>query len=100
MSANSREDVLPPAKPTEAEIREWCLAYITRTVDDPAIAVGPDVGFAEMGLDSATSAYFIVELEEWLGAELEPELVADYPTVAELARHLAGRHGAANDDHD
>ncbi len=48
-----------------------------------------------MGLDSATSAYFIVELEEWVGVELEPELVDDYPTVAELARHIASRRGAA-----
>jgi acyl carrier protein len=92
-----KEDGLPPAMPTESEIRDWCLAYVRRTVDDPAIAVGPDISFAEMGLDSATSAYFIVELEEWLGAELEPELVFEYPTIGELARHVAGRSGEAND---
>ena len=87
---------MPPATPTETEIRDWCLAYIRRTVDDPSIPVGPDIGFAEMGLDSATSAYFIVELEEWVGLELEPELVFDYPTVADLAHHIAGRHGERN----
>ncbi len=47
-----------------------------------------------MGLDSATSAYFIVELEEWVGVELEPELVFDYPTVDELARHIVARGSA------
>jgi acyl carrier protein len=81
---------LPPGKPSESEIRDWCLDYMKRTIDDPAIAVGPDITFAEMGLDSATSAYFIVELEEWLGGELDPELVGEYPTIAELARHIAG----------
>ena len=40
----------------------------------------PISAFPQMGLDSATSAYFIVELEEWVGVELEPELVFDYPT--------------------
>jgi acyl carrier protein len=74
---------------TESDIREWCIAYMTRTVDDPATVVAADVTFAEMGLDSATAAYFIVELEEWLGCELAPELVFDYPTIAELARHIA-----------
>jgi acyl carrier protein len=82
---------LPPATPSESEIRDWCLDYVRRTVDDTRIAVGPEIAFTQMGLDSATSAYFIVELEEWLGTELYPELVADYPTIAELARHIAGR---------
>jgi acyl carrier protein len=77
--------------PSETEIRDWCLACLARTVADPAIPVGPDIPFPQMGLDSATSAYFIVELEEWAGVELEPELVFDYPTVTELARHIAAR---------
>jgi acyl carrier protein len=84
---------LPPAIPSESEIRDWCLDYIRRTVDDARIAVGPEIPFTQMGLDSATSAYFIVELEEWLGIELYPELVADYPTIAELARHIGGGRG-------
>ena len=87
---------MPPARPTESEIRNWCLDYLRRTIDDPSIAVAPEIPFAQLGLDSATSAYFIVELEEWLGAELEPELVYDYPTIAELARHVAGRQGDLN----
>jgi acyl carrier protein len=82
--------------PTETEIRDWCLVYVRRIVDDPAVPVGTDIGFAEMGLDSATSAYFIVELEEWVGIELEPELVFDYPTITELARHIVERRGKGN----
>ncbi|HVC57758.1 MAG TPA: acyl carrier protein [Stellaceae bacterium] len=82
---------------TEFEIGEWCLAYIRRTIDDPSIAVSPDASFAQMGLDSASAAYFIVELEEWLGTELEPELVFDYPTIAELAHHIAARQAGGND---
>jgi acyl carrier protein len=87
---------IPGTMPSETEIRDWCLAYLARTVDNPSIAIGPDIPFPQMGLDSATSAYFIVELEEWVGVELEPELVFDHPTVAELARHIAARASAAN----
>jgi acyl carrier protein len=87
---------LPPAMSSESEIRDWCLAYVRRIVDDPRVPVGPDIGFAEMGLDSATSAYFIVELEEWVGVELEPELVFDYPTIADLARHIVARRASGN----
>lgn len=85
------------ANVTESDIRDWCIAYLTKTMDNPAIAIGPEARFTELGLDSATSAYFIVELEEWLGTELAPELVFEYPTIAELAHHIAaGAGGAAN----
>jgi len=91
-----KEETLPPATPTEAEIRDWCLVYVRRIVDDPGVAVGADISFPEMGLDSATSSYFIVELEEWVGVELEAELVFDYPTIAELARHIVERRATGN----
>ena len=32
-------------------------------------------------------------IEEWLGRELAPELAFEYPTIAALARHLAGEPG-------
>jgi acyl carrier protein len=90
---------LPNRNLSESEIRDWCIAYVERTVGDRSIAVGPDISFPRMGLDSASSAYFIVELEDWLGIELEAEIVSEHPTIAELARHLAGllaaRDGAA-----
>ena len=88
---------MPPANLTESDIRDWCIAYLRTTVDNPSVAIGPDASFAELGLDSATSAYFIVELEEWLGAELAPELVFEYPTIAELARHIAAGQGGTAD---
>ena len=87
---------MAPGNVTEAEIRDWCIDCVKRTVDDPSIAIGPDATFAQMGLDSATSAYFIVELEEWLGCELEPEIVFEHPTIADLARFIVTRPGGAN----
>ena len=87
---------MSPHRPSESAIRDWCLDCIRRTIADPTIVVGPDIAFAAMGLDSASSAYFIVELEEWLGTELEPDLVFDHPTIAELAHHIAGRQGGGD----
>ena len=82
---------MPSGNVSEAEICDWCRSYLTKTFDNPAIAITPNATFAEMGLDSASSAYFIVELEEWLGLELSPELVFDYPTITQLARYLVAR---------
>ena len=91
------ENCLPPANVTESDIRDWCIAYLRKTVDNPSIAIGLDASFAELGLDSASSAYFVVELEEWLGTELTPELVFDYPTIAALAYFIAHGPGGVAD---
>ena len=87
---------MEPEKPSESAIREWCVKYLARTLDLPEQMVDPDAKFARLGLDSANSLYLIVELEEWLAIELTPDLVFEYPTIAELARHLAGRPAVEN----
>lgn len=75
--------------PSEAAIREWCIDYLSRTLDLPGERIDSHAEFARLGLDSASSIHFVVELEEWLGLELTPELIFEYPTVATLACHLA-----------
>jgi acyl carrier protein len=79
------------ACPNETAIRAWCTDYLAQTLELPAEQIGPETRFVRLGLDSASAVHFIVELEEWLGIELEPELAFDHPTIAALARHLAER---------
>jgi acyl carrier protein len=81
------------ASVTENEISDWCIACLRRMIAAPFVAIEPHATFVQIGLDSATSVYFVVELEEWLGRELEPEIVGEYPSVAQLAHHLADGGG-------
>jgi acyl carrier protein len=67
------------------------VEYLARTLDLAETAIEPDVKFARLGLDSANSVYLIVELEDWLGLELTPDLVFEHPTISALARYLAER---------
>jgi len=80
-----------PEHPSEAAIRDWCIQYLTRTLDLPGQTIDTEMTFARMGLDSANSVFLIVELEDWLGLELTPDLLFEYPTIGELARQLAAR---------
>jgi acyl carrier protein len=64
---------------------------LARTLALPDHTIGPEMTFARLGLDSANSVFLIVELEDWLGLELTPDLLFEYPTIGELARHLATR---------
>ena len=87
---------MPPGNPNESEIRDWCIQYLARTLDLPADGIDPDVKFTRLGLDSANSVYLIVEIEDWLGLELTPDLVFEHPTISDLARYLAGRVAGEN----
>ena len=73
---------------SEADIRVWCLDYLGRNFADASLAGDPDASFAELGLDSVHAAHFIVELD--------PELIYEHPTVADLARHVFARHFAGD----
>jgi acyl carrier protein len=74
---------------SEAEIRDWCIDYLGRTLEGVEQPISPEMSFARLGLDSGNSVHFMVELEEWLGRELNPEAIFEHPTIAELARYLA-----------
>ena len=85
---------MPPEKPSEAEIRDWCISRLAATLNVPVTTIDPHAKFARLGMDSAMSVLFLVEIEEWLGIELPSDTVFEYPTIDELARHLAiGRPG-------
>jgi acyl carrier protein len=75
----------------EAEIRAWCIRYLAETLEVPPAEIDPGATFARLGLDSASAIFFLTAIEDWLGIDLSAELVFEYRTVAELARHLAQR---------
>ena len=80
------------SSPSESEILDWCMAYLAKTFKTPVDRIRPHAKFARLGMDSAASVFFLVELEEWLGIELPTEIVFEHPTPAELARYVAERH--------
>jgi acyl carrier protein len=87
---------LPPRSPSESEIGDWCVKYLARTLKLLDQNIDQDATFARLGLDSANSVYLIVELEDWLGLELTPDLVFEHPTISDLARYLARRIAGEN----
>jgi acetyltransferase-like isoleucine patch superfamily enzyme/acyl carrier protein len=77
--------------PTEGEIRQWCAGFFAKELKVPPAQIDPEVKFTRLGIDSTTSIIFTIDLADWLGVELAPDIMSDYPTIAELARHLAQR---------
>jgi acetyltransferase-like isoleucine patch superfamily enzyme/acyl carrier protein len=75
--------------PTEGEIREWCAGFLAKELKVPPSQIDPGVKFTRLGIDSTTSVIFTIDLADWLGLELAPNVIFDYPTIDDLARHLA-----------
>lgn len=73
------------------------MQHLAQLLDIPAEQIGPDVKFARLGLDSANAVHLVLSLEEWVGIELDPEIVAEHPTVAALARAVAIEAGGKAD---
>ena len=78
---------------SEAEIRDFCLDYLRKTLDLPAEEITAEASFASLGLDSGNSIHFLVGLEEWLDQELDPEVLYQHTSVGALAHHLAADPG-------
>ncbi len=77
--------------PDASAIQLFCLNYISKIIDLPAERIDPSVEVERLGMDSSTAVALIMSLEEWLGIELQPEILFEHPTIAGLSKHLAGR---------
>jgi acyl carrier protein len=71
-----------------AEVKQWLKALLGDLLGVSADKIDVHAPFDRYGLDSSTAISVTVELEEFLGCDLEPTLLYKYPTIAELAQHL------------
>lgn len=74
---------------TKEEIAQWCTQFIATTFDIPLAEIYSDAEFQSFGFDSTALVGFSAELEAWLGRELDPSVLFNYPTVDRLADHVA-----------
>ena len=84
---------------TKDEIAAFCVDQLADILRVPKESVDVNMKFTRLGLDSAMTIYLVMELEDKLKLELDHEMLADYPTIAELSAYLAEKvnAGAAGD---
>ena len=75
--------------PGEAEIQEWLVSYLAQLLEIEPEEIDVTIPFDRYGLESAAAAGLTGDLEDWLGCELDPTLLYDYPTIAAIAEYLA-----------
>lgn len=71
------------------EIQKWLVTYLSKELNIDEGEVDITVPFNRYGLDSATAVGMTSDLEDWLGCNLDPAIVYDYPTIQALAQYLS-----------
>jgi acyl carrier protein len=84
--------MVPPqraADPPSAEaVRAWLVERLAQALAVSAAEITIEGSLLDSGLDSLTAITLAADLEDWLGIELEPTLLWDHPTVADLTAYL------------
>jgi acyl-CoA synthetase (AMP-forming)/AMP-acid ligase II/acyl carrier protein len=87
--SNAPAPPVSAARGREEMLRVWLMEKLSRQLNIPAKEMDVRRPFAEYGFDSAAVVELAGDLEDYLGCELSPTLVYDYPTVESLCLYLA-----------
>lgn len=75
--------------PTPADIQAWIVSYLAELLEIDPDEVNVTIPFDRYGLDSSAAVGMTGDLEDWLGREIDPTVLYDYPTVDALVKHLS-----------
>jgi acyl carrier protein len=70
-------------------IQAWLVSYLVKALEIEPNQIDVTISFDRYGLDSAAAIGLTGDLADWLGRDLDPTLLFDYPTIEALAQHLA-----------
>ncbi|NEQ43488.1 MAG: acyl carrier protein [Leptolyngbya sp. SIOISBB] len=71
-----------------SDVRQWLAVYLAELLEIEEDEVDTSVPFDRYGLDSSAAVGMTGDLEDWLGCEIDPTVIYDYPTVDALASYL------------
>jgi acyl carrier protein len=70
-------------------IQDWLVERVADYLERAPQCVDPVVPLAELGLDSVSAVNLCGEIEDRWSLEVDPVLVFEYPTIADIAAYLA-----------
>ena len=83
------EDALYAEARTAEDIQAWLVSHIAEHLKIEPSKIDVREPLTRYGMDSVQAVNLAENLAGWLGRELSPTLVYEYPTIEALARHLA-----------
>jgi len=77
------------APPIAKTIKVWLVEWMAKELEMPADEINTSQSLLDYSLSSMTAMMLVGSLEDWLGLEIVPTLVWDYPTIDDLVDYLA-----------
>ncbi|GAA6619604.1 acyl carrier protein [Scytonema sp. NUACC26] len=87
LTISPRQDV-QQQQLTIKKIQTWLVSRLAEQLEIDSNKIDVAIPFERYGVDSLIAISLTGDLEQWLGCELDPTLLYDYPTVKALAQHL------------
>lgn len=78
-----------PTIRSATEIQAWVVNYLADLLEVEPEEVDTAIPFDRFGLDSSAAVGLTGDLADWLGCEVDPTLLYDYPTIESLVKHLS-----------
>jgi acyl carrier protein len=70
-------------------ILRWLADTLGAYLEVPATSISPTVPLAEIGVDSVHAVSLAGEIEAKYDIDVEPTLIFDYPTLAQIAEFIS-----------
>ncbi|MEU1996940.1 acyl carrier protein [Nocardia gamkensis] len=70
-------------------IQDWLVERVADYTERAPHEVDPVIPLAEQGMDSVSAVSLCGEIEDRWSLEVDPVLVFEYPTIADIAAYLA-----------
>lgn len=75
---------------TVEEVRDWLVRRVAHYVEKGREQISPSARLTDLGLDSVYAFVLCGDIEDQLGAAIDPTAVWDHSTIDALADHVAG----------
>ncbi len=77
----------------DSDVRAWVVAYLARVLGLPQTNIDLDCTLDAYGLDLVEAVLMAGELEDALGAEIDPAAFLQYPTLEAMVAALESGEG-------
>jgi acyl carrier protein len=76
-------------------ITDWLVERVAELLDLPARDIDTALPLAELGIDSVGAVSLVGEVEDEWQLDVDPTMIFDYPTIADIAVFIADEIEAA-----